>query len=79
MIQSVAESLSSVVKQMARANANLNGIDHSSGELEKVAEMWKAAYRRDLHDPRQSQSPDNNHNVSDRTMDSSLSLLHDAS
>ncbi|CAB9503308.1 expressed unknown protein [Seminavis robusta] len=49
LLSGVAESLSSVVKQMARANENLNGLDSSCDEVEKVAGLWKAAYHRDAN------------------------------
>ena len=46
--RSVAESLTSVVKLMAKANANLHGLDDSCSDVEKVADLWRDGYRRDV-------------------------------
>ena len=65
----VAQSLTSVVKLMAKANANLKGLQESTIEVETVANMWKSAYRRRGQD--EEHEDDNFHQ-------SSLSLQHNS-
>ena len=56
---------------MAKANANLNGLEKSSNEVEKVADLWRAAYR-SREDP---SSPGSS--SSELKVNSSLLLLRD--